>query len=231
MTRLSKRSIHKILEKGLLYIERLPYQVSIKHLFHEMMRQGYYKTEKDFDKFEYMMRKVQKNFTFNWGEEYLSDFLRMIYEEEHSRNRLPTKEQLNKLLEFQKDKDHTTIILYEANGMVDQFKFYTKAKIPLFAIGSPAQSYKIKLSKSISQISELEITETYNDLQIIKQKPIKVLVFGKLNDEDELINYSNLADVSLRYKNEVIDCEIIAYPTLENLSDEEAGAIITGAIK
>lgn len=223
--KVTKKEKNKLLAVGLNLIESLEYTPSLKWLFYQMLKNRHYKSLKDYRKFKTMFTKEKNNYQFELiPESIIEDYKRIDHID---RNQLPSLDELKyKLDTFQKDNDFILLVFYGCSSMANQFRYYIQ-DIPLIAFNNNITfHYKLKLSKLLSELSKHEVTKTFRGLEVVYQKPVRILYFGNEINKDVLKELKNLTGVDFEIVNKLPSKRY----QWERHSDKEAKKIIEETI-
>ena len=256
MARPKSKYTLEILDRALFHVESVPYDVTLRWVFYRLWQEGLLqkkwkqgwkenKKTKELVEFEendnhYKERcsanltgifsSARKKLFRGWKRDTLIDDSRnIIWRGVGFMNKEEWLESLECTLDKFQSQDYFIMILYEAEAMTQQFKFYTK-NIPLVPFkGDASIYYKNSIAKEIEWANE-----KYS-------KPVVILYFGDYDKKGEQIRKTAEKDikewckVKFEFKHcglteqQVIELKIIGSSgkfQWESLSDEQAKKII-----
>lgn len=223
----------KIMDTALSYINGVPYAVSLRWTFYRLYNDGLYSNKNEYREFKSLQTRWRKGWVRGWKPDTFKDDTRTICNYGIGYD---NKEGWIEELECNLDKFHTqdyfVMVLFEANAMSDQFRYYTK-NVPLVAFGGDAS---IRLKWDIAKQIEWA-SQRYN-------KPIVLLYFGDADSKGITIYNSAIKDIrnwcEVEFQSEYCgltmeQAEEMEIPISvkdkgyqwEALSDEQARSIIT----
>lgn len=224
------KSIDK-LNFALAKIRSVPYKVSGRWLFYQLVQEGY-AVKKDYDKFCSLLSRVRKNFWNGWTPDILTDSIRECVWKGEALYMRDIK------LDAITDQDYYMQLWFEAQAMYQQFEYYTR-------------DYRVSLVPFRGDCSipiKWEIAKKLETMAQRYRKPIKVLYFGDYDVKGLQIYISALKDIKA-WCNVDFDVERVGL-TLEQarqlnlpenpskphnyqweaLSDKDASTLILGAV-
>jgi len=164
-----------ILERALELIESVPYKVSLRWVFYQLLQAGIYGAKNDYMKWKALASRYRKNFEFGFNPTTLADDTRARVNRSGGARNLAdclsslvsdTVDSISFHLDHFYQQDHYVELWFEAKAMAGQFKHYTRGIDLIPFGGDPSIPFKWEIAK------ELERNERYYD------KPIVVLYFG-----------------------------------------------------
>jgi len=166
--RLTKQQVNELLDKAMVHVKSVPYEVTLRWLFYRLLQEGVdIKDKKDYKNFTGLLARARHSNRRGWKPNTLIDDTRAIIW--NGVNSFNEEEWLKDLkIEFDKfqNQDYFIIILFEAKAMYRQFAHYTK-NIPLLAFGGDPSIY-----------SKWKVVTGLVGRFIKYGKPIKILYFG-----------------------------------------------------
>lgn len=162
-----------ILDKAWALVEGVPYRVTLRWLFYELLG-DVYKDKKDYKRFIALLSRARHNFWQGWAPDTLADDRRIVVDrgdgfltvEDWADYR---KKKGKVSLARWEGQEYYCEIWFEANAMKGQFAYYTKNVVLRPFGGDPSIPYKWKAAK------HLEYAHKEFGL------PIVVLYFGDLD--------------------------------------------------
>jgi len=161
----------EILNWCLAKVESVPYKVTLRWLFYRAMQERGL-TKKDYGKFKKWTARARKNFWNGWRPDTLVDDTRHLtmlgggfrnFEEwiDSFKDKKPTYEKFS-------SQENIVVVLFEAEAMVSQFRYYcSRYHVPYAPFkGDPSIDFKWKLA------------EYFATLALEYQKPVQILYFG-----------------------------------------------------
>lgn len=223
-------------------IRSVPYQVSARWVFYQLLQEGYYSKKKDYkNKWIKASSRARKGFYKEWTPYTLADETReSIYRGggyvDVSDWLYSLSQDATCVLDKWLDQDYYVELWYEARAMSQQFRYYTDHMTLVPMAGQPSIPFKWQIAK------DLESNSRKYDV------PIIILYFGDLDPAGEVI--SDVVEREVREWSiadfEFIRCgltpeQVQQYNVPENpdkpdeyqweaLSDEGAQEIITGYV-
>ena len=236
----------EILNKGLEFVNSVPYRVSLRWVFYRLYQEGYYKDKNGYNNFETLCSRARHTAWNGWHPAVLEDETRKAIirtygypNMELAEGSLPdelsaaaTQIYIN---HFYKQENYIEL-WYEARAMTGQFKYYTE-EIDLIPMGGqPSISLKWDLAKRLEEKS--------NKYGL----PIIILYFGDEDLAGNRIENSIIEDITKwsQASFEVVKCgltkeQAVKYNIPESyekkgyqweaLPDKAAGEIITQSIE
>jgi hypothetical protein len=228
-----------ILDRAYDLVKSVPYQVSARWLFYQLLQEGYYKTKADYkNQFSKAVSNARRAFYKDWRPDTLVDDRREVITRGDGFTDGAEWLEAVARAECSIDKWQSQPVYlecwYEANAMSAQFEYYTRHVTLRPMGGQPSIPYKWRAAKELERAAG-----TYG-------KPIKVLYFGDLDSAGETISQTIERDVRTwsAAPFEFIRCgltleQVRQYDVPENidkpgayqweaLSDTGANEIITG---
>lgn len=224
-------------------IQSVPYQVSLRWLFYNMLQLGYYSKKSDYKgNFAYIVTEARHRFYKEWRPDTLADDTRAPIERNgHFSDGAEWLEvyaaRLVCSIDMWLTQPNYVEVWFEARAMTSQFEYYIPRLIPLRPLGGQTSlDMKWKAAKAIEEASAAY------------ELPVTILYFGDLDPAGELISDVVNAHVSgwCQVPFDFIHCgltpsQIVQYNVPENfdkpgeyqweaLSDDAARSIITSAI-
>lgn len=185
MGRTPLSEVKEIMDTALKYINSVPYAVSLRWTFYRLYNDGLYSDKRDYlTKFKSLQANWRKQWKYGWRPNTFKDDTRTILNYGiGSKNKEEWIDNLECSLDKFYTQDYFVMVLYEANAMSDQFRYYTK-NIPLVAFGGDAS---IRLKWDIAKQIEWA-NQRYN-------KPVVILYFGDADDKGIKIYNSAMTDI------------------------------------
>lgn len=178
-----------ILDRAFDLVRRVPYKVSARWLFYQLLQEGYYKTKQDYkNQFSKAVSNARKAFYKGWRPDTLVDDRREVIA--RGNGWIDGADWLKAIAnaECQIDKWNSQPVYlecwYEANAMSSQFEYYTKHVTLRPMGGQPSIPYKWQAAKELEAAAE-----AYG-------KPLIVLYFGDLDAAGITISETIQRDVS-----------------------------------
>jgi hypothetical protein len=164
-------------------IQAVPYQVSLRWLFYNMLQLGYYSKKSDYKgNFQYIITEARHRFHEGWRPDTLADDTRAPVERNgYYRDGADLLNNYAAGLTCDVDMWHTqdnyVEVWFEARAMASQFEYYAPKLITLRPLGGQTSlDMKWKAAQAIEEASE------------IYGLPVTVLYFGDLDPAGELIS-------------------------------------------
>lgn len=172
----------QILDRAFEIIHSVPYQVSARWLFYQLLQQGYYGSKGDYkNKFIKAVSSARHAFYKDWRPDTLADDTREAIIRGDGEVDVVTwldmvTERLTCRIDKWVDQDYYVELWFEARAMTKQFEYYTKHITLRPMGGQPSIDYKWQTAKALEGAAE--------DYGL----PIVVLYFGDLDNAGEMIS-------------------------------------------
>ncbi len=178
----------EILEWSLQKVRSVPYQVSLRWLFYQLMQEK--GLSKDYyNKFKYLLAKARKAFYGGWTPETLDDDSRTIeihgYGFSSPRDWVASFKEKTCYLDKYSSQGSITVVMFEAQAMLSQFQHYSA---PFHVILIP---YKGDASIDL----KWRTAKLLEQLHSIYQKPINAFYYGDLDPKGIKIPESAIKDI------------------------------------
>jgi hypothetical protein len=231
----------RILDRAFEMVQSVPYQVSARWLFYELLQEGTYPDKDSYkSKFLPLLAKARKCFLKEWKPDTLSDDTREpIIRGDGFLNEGDWLEAVGRSkceLDKWQQQDNYLELWFEAKAMKGQFEYYTKHITLRPFGGDPSIPYKWNIAK------ELEAASKFYEL------PIIIIYFGDLDPKGLTIPESAVKDIrdwcqaDFQFIRAGLNAgEEIKYSLMENpdkpgtyqweaVPDKVAGEVITKAV-
>ena len=178
-----------ILARGWEHVNSVPYQVTARWLFYQLLQEGHYKGKADYDnKFLSLLSRARHNFYGPWRPDTLADDRRTCVE--RGGGDLDVKTWAETLAEYAcvslahwPGQRYYVELWFEAEAMKSQFEYYTRSIILRPFYGMPSIPYKWEIAQA------LERADRRYGL------PIVVLYFGDMDEAGEMIPKTSVEDI------------------------------------
>lgn len=180
----------QILDLAWSFVESVPYQVTARWLFYQLLQAGVYHDKKDYQaKYIPLMSRARHNCYGPWRPDSLADDKRRaivrtggsVSAAEWARE--VVRDGVRCELDHFYQQQFYAELWFEAEAMVRQFEYYTHGVNLVPFSGAPSIDYKWRIAKNIETRAACY------------SKPVVVLYFGDLDDAGLTIPNSALADV------------------------------------
>lgn len=160
-----------ILARAWEFVNSVPYKVSGRWVFYQLLQEGKYKSKGDYQKWIEIASKARHANYENWKPDTLTDETReAIYRGKGNSDAKTWLQAIAKGAICSLDKwasqDNYVELWFEARAMTEQFKYYTQYITLRPMGGQPSIPYKYQAAQEISQA------------WLLYKKPVKILYFG-----------------------------------------------------
>jgi hypothetical protein len=179
-----------ILARGWEHVRSIPYAATSRWLFYRLLQDGIYKDKEDYKtKFIPLFSRARHNFFDGWRPDTLADDRRTPIE--HSGGFTDVASWVEDMAEggFICSLDHFFSqdvyleVWFEAEAMVNQFKYYTRGVTLRPFSGMPSINYKWTIAKSLERAANRY------------RKPIVILYFGDYDQAGLKIPETSTSDI------------------------------------
>jgi hypothetical protein len=164
-------------------IQSVPYQVSLRWLFYNMLQHGYYTKKSDYkNNFQYIITEARHRFHEGWRPDTLADDTRTPVERNgHYQNGAHLLEVyargLTCSINFWHAQKNYVEVWFEARAMTSQFEYYIPKFITLRPLGGQTSlDMKWKAAEAIERANA------------VYGNPVVILYFGDLDPSGQLIS-------------------------------------------
>ena len=187
MTRIyrNKQKNDEILDRAMELVESVPYKVSLRWLFYNLLQEGIYKTKDDYETtFKGLISRARHSGRRDWKPDTIADDTREI--DWRGWGYLTEKGWLGSLdcdLDKIQNQDYFVMICFEARAMANQFRYYTK-NIPLVPFGG-----------DVSIPLKYEVAKTIEEANKKYGKPAVIIYFGDCDEKGKQIKNSAIQHI------------------------------------
>lgn len=164
-----------ILGRALELIESVPYKVSLRWVFYQLLQEGIYGKKNDYLKWKALCSRYRKRFEFGFDPTTLADDTRARIQRSGgyqdlaqclSRLVSDTVDSVSFHIDHFHQQEHYVELWFEAKAMAGQFKHYTRGIDLIPFGGDPSIPFKWDIAKELENNA------------VIYGKPLAVLYFG-----------------------------------------------------